>query len=296
MVDGGTPRGIAARLRGFAGRFRASAARTGALLREQGRLSGTVAAGIRPARIFMVLYGMLVAVAVVLTSGVVPLLVQRSLTHIDDEFAALFFAAWMLALLAQATLVYVIAVLLAYVTAELFTPRDGLRLAGPRRAIWDSLHRLGNTTSITLVLAVAGTAVGIAVFGPLLMEEGFADDPGELAGIQLGTLLFVLTIALLYESVHLVVDLLRALPGLWRWISAFVYPWIAAVIVWLVLPTFPTLMRIFQQWLPPDADVEVELTGDMWDPAIALLLVAVLWTAHFVSSGQAGRLRAALRA
>ncbi|KRA24684.1 hypothetical protein ASD65_09855 [Microbacterium sp. Root61] len=295
MVDGGTPRGIAARLRGFAGRFRASAARTGALLREQGRLSGTVAGGIRPARIFMVLYGMLVAVAVVLTSGVVPLLVQRALAHIDDDFAALFFAAWMLALLAQAALVYVIAALLAYATAELFTPRDGFRLAGPRRAIWDSLHRLGNTTSITLVLAVAGTAVGIAVFGPLLMEEGFADDPGELAGIQLGTLLFVLTIALLYESVHLVVDLLRALPGLWRWISAFVYPWIAAVIVWFILPTFPTLMRIFQQWLPPDADVEVELTGDMWDPAIALLLVAVLWAAHFVSSGQAGRLRAALR-
>jgi len=264
------------------------------MLREQTRLSRAVAGGIRPGRVLMVFSGVLVAIGVVLMAGLVPLLVQRALAHIDDEVATLFFSAWMLALLAQAALVYIVSALLAYVTAELFAPRRRIRLVGPRRAIWASLHRLGNATSITLVLAVSGTAVGIAVFGPFLKEDDFSDDPGELAAIQFGAVLFVLTVALLYEAVRLVVDLLHALPGLWRWLSALLYTGAATVIVWAALPTFATLMRIFQQWVPPDADADVELVGGA-GPGMGLLLLAVLWCVYFAASGQAGRLRAALR-
>lgn len=252
--------------------------------------------GIRPARLVMVPAGVLVALGVVLAVGFVPITIQRLFTMVDDESFTLFFTALTLTLLAQSALTYAIALLLAYAVDQLFAPRGQKRRRRPRSVIWLSLHRLGNATSITLVLTIAGTAIGILVLG--VIDEDIHDTPAELAGVQLGTLLFILVVALAYEAVRVVVDLLADVPWTWRWGAALVFPWIAAMIVWFGFPADVLLDRIVDQWVidgAADTDVALDVGADGWDVLGLLLVFAILWTVHFVASGQARRLRVALR-
>lgn len=263
-----------------------------AFLQDQGARSREAARGVRPARALVVVSGVAVAAGVVLIAGVTPLFVQRVLAaaSIDEEDIGPFFAAWIVTLLAQAAITFILAIVLAYATAEMFVPRRSVRLRGPRAVIWRSLHRLGNATSITLVLAVAGSAIGITLFGEAL-ETG-ADSPAELGAIQVGTLFAILTIALLYESVRVVVELLRRLPGLWRWTAALLFPWAAAVLASVLVPFDVTLAAILRQWSQPVEDGAVSTQDGPW---LALGLFAVLWIVHFVESGTARHVARALR-
>jgi hypothetical protein len=245
-------------------------------------------------RALMAGYGLLVAIGAVLLAGVAPLFVQRvfAAAAIDETDIVPFFTAWVVTLLAQAGVTFICALVLAYSTGEVFVPRREVRLRGVRAVVWKSLHRLGNATSITLVLAVAGSAIGLTLFGEAL-ETG-ADSPAELAGIQLGTLLTVLTIALFYESVRVVVDLLSGLPALWRWGSALVYPWLSLLLAMALVPFDQTVLGLMRQWGQPDVDEATVSTQA--DPLIGLVLFVVLWSVHLVESGQAGRVIRSLRA
>jgi hypothetical protein len=236
--------------------------------------------------------GIVVAIGVVLLAGVAPLFVQRVLAaaSIDEDDIGPFFAAWIVTLLAQAAITYILTIVLAYAGAEMFVPRRAARLTGPRAVIWRSLHRLGNATSITLVLAVAGSAIGITLFGEALGTG--ADSPAELGAIQVGTLFAILTVALFYESVRVVVELLQGLPGLWRWAAALLLPWVAALLAHLLVPFEATLIAILRQWSQDVEDASVTTQGGPW---LALILFAVLWLVHFVESGTARRLVRALR-
>jgi hypothetical protein len=137
---------------------------------------------------------------------------------------------------------------------------------------------------------VAGSAIGITLFGEAL-ETG-ADSPAELGAIQVGTLFAILTVALLYESVRVVVELLRRLPGLWRWAAALLLPWAAALLAHLLVPFEATLLAILRQWSQEIDDASLATEGG---PSLALLLFAVLWLVHFVESGTARRVTRALR-
>src|SRR5690606_17618311 len=137
-----------------------------------------------------------------------------------------------------------------------------------------------------------GAGIGLGVVGEWLQDETSQDSPAELGGIQLGTLLLVLTIALAAESIHLTVDLLGELPALWRWASTLVYPCILAVVVWMLLPTWTIVHSILVQWAPPEEVETLELDGTS-SPLIAVVLLVVLWVIAFVRSGA---LRAVVRA
>lgn len=243
-------------------------------------------------RALVVVSGVVVAAGIVLLTGLAPLFVQRVLAaaSVDEEDIGPFFAAWIVTLLAQAGITYILSIVLAYASAEMFVPRRSVRLRGPRAVIWRSLHRLGNATSITLVLAVAGSAIGITLFGEAL-ETG-ADSPAELGAIQVGTLFAILTIALFYESVRVVVELLRRLPGLWRWTAALVFPWIAALLAHVLVPFEATLAAILRQWSQDVEDASATTEGGAW---LALMLFVVLWLVHFVESGTARHVVRALR-
>lgn len=268
-------------------RVRASRANLRAMLREQRDRSREAVQGVRPARALRILYGLLVAAGVILLTGLAPLFVQRVFVSasVEEDDVGLFFVAWVVTLLAQGALAYIVTIVLTYATAEIFVPRRTVRLRGPRIVIWRSLHRLGNTTSVVLVLAVAGSALGLAFFG-IDLETG-ADSPAELAGIQVGTLFTILTLALYYESVRVTVDMLRSLPGLWTWTAALVFPIISAFVVFWTIPLAPTLRAILHQWSQELAGAdEVSFTG----PISTVFIFVISWIAYFVQSGTARRL------
>lgn len=293
MAEGDAPPAPAPPLRTRSRQATPSRLRT--LLTEQRQASRDALRGIRPARLPMVLVGIVIAAGVVLAVGFLPITIQRIFTIADDEMFTIFFTALTLTLLAQSALTYLIALLLAYTVDELFAPRNGERKRGPRATVWRSLHRLGNATSITLVLTIAGTAIGILALG--IIDQDIHDTPAELAGVQLGTLLFILVVALAYESVRVVVDMLAHLPATWRWGAAFLFPCLASIVVWFVFPADALLTRIVDQWAVDGADVTVntDAAGDVWGVLQLIATFAVLWTVYFVASGQARRLREALR-
>lgn len=268
-----------------------------ALLRDQGTRSREAVREVRPARALLSVYGLVVASGVILLAGFAPLLIQRiiAMTVVEKEDIGPSLTAAIVTLLAQGGLIYVVSAVLAYATAEVFVPRRSLRLHGPRSIVWASLHRLGNAISITLVLTIAGAAVGLTLFGTRI--ESGADSPEELAAMQLGATLAILTLALYYESVRAVVALLIGLPGSWRWLAALIYPCIAAVLVHLWLPFDPTADSILHQWSPDAADGVAADGGDGDESVLpaALILFAVLWFVHFLESGTARRLLRALR-
>lgn len=257
------------------------------MLAEQGRLSRRTLAGFRPGRLALAVWGVVLAAVLVAMLAIAPLLVQRLLAYADLETPlwGMLFTAITLTVLAKAALTYVGTLVVAYATAVVFAPRDLDAARRPDALIWGSLHRLGSATSIAIVLVVAGAGIGIGLIGEWLQDETSVDSPGELGGIQLGALLFVLTIALAYESIRLTAALLNVLPGIWRWLSALIYPCVLILVVWMLLPTWAIVHSILVQWAPV-ADVDaMELAEEPSSPLIALVLLVVLWLIELVRSG-----------
>lgn len=252
----------------------------------------------RIVRILRVFIGIIVSLGVFLAAGLIPLVVQRSLNYFDtlgigsEGLAANVFTAIALALLAQASLVFLFAILISYSVAELFIPPNTNENRRPRIEIWRSLHRLGNATSITLVSVVASAAVAIGVFGSFLHQDGMPDSPGELAAIQLGTLLCVLTVAMFYEGVRFTYSVLRPLPPFYRGLAALLFPMAAAYLVNFILPVGTLFLNILLQWTTPIQTGVIQnlgvndLYGQGWGIFGPGILVLATWVLHFLTLGR----------
>lgn len=249
-------------------------------------------------RVFRVVIGIAISLAVFLGAGLIPLVVQRSLNYFDtlgigsEGLAANVFTAISLTLLAQASLVFLFSTLISFSVAELFIPPSANEDRRPRIELWRSLHRLGNATSITLVCVVASAAVAIGIFGSFLHRDGMPDSPGELAAIQLGTLLFVLTVAMVYESVRYTYSILTRLPPFYRGLAGLLLPMAAAYLVNFLIPVGTLFLNILMQWTTPIQTGVIQNLGvsDLYDQSWGIfgpgLLVLATWVLHFLSLGR----------
>lgn len=252
----------------------------------------------QPLRLLRVLIALIITFGVFLVAGFIPLAIQRSINYLDslgigsEGLSTNVLTAVSLTLLAQASLVFLFSVIISYTIAEFFAPRHLKPYRRPRLEIWRSLHRLGNATSITLVCVVASAAVAIGVFGSFMHQDGMPDSPGELAGIQLGTLLFVLTITLVYESVRYTYALLTQLPSFYRGLAALLLPMIAAYTVNFIFPVGSLFIDILFQWTTPMQTAVIERLGlaahydQGWGLLGPALLVGSTWVLHFLWLGK----------